>query len=366
MGWKNYGNLIKLVFLKPSIQIEAGSLKVPEGFTISVYADNLPGARVMAVDAFGNLWVSQMREGKITLLSKDADGRMEANTILKDLKNPHGLAFHPDFPFKLYIAEEHQITSLPTYSDGNPEFVARLPAGGNHVSRTIGFGPDKRLYVSIGSTCNVCREEDERRGVILRGDGEGKNLALFARGLRNTVFFAWREDGRMFGADMGRDLLGDDLPSDEINIIREGNYGWPVCYGKNIHDGVFDKNVYFRNPCMEPFEVGSYIDIPAHSAPLGLAFIPGSSSWPRDWWGDLLAAYHGSWNRSAPTGYKVVRYEFDEQGEYIGKVSDFVTGFLDESGTVLGRPVDIKVSSEGYAYISDDYAGVIYKIEYAD
>jgi len=358
-----------LVDLFSTTPISGGVLKVPDGFQISVFVRDLPGARVMALDSFNNLWVSQMREGKVSLLSQGADGKIGASAVLKNLKNPHGLAFHPDFPFKLYVAEEHQIISLPTYSDGDPEFVTALPAGGSHVSRTIGFGPDKNLYASIGSTCNVCREEDVWRGAILRGDSEGKNLVLFARGLRNTVFFAWREDGKMFGADMGRDLLGDDLPPDEINIL-EGpstssgykNYGWPICYGQNIHDGNFDKNTYIRNPCMEPFETPSYIDIPAHSAPLGLAFIPKNSEWPREYWGDLFVAYHGSWNRSVPTGYKIVRFEFDDRGEYTGRVSDFLTGFLTESGEVLGRPVDIKISPEGYAYVSDDYAGVIYKI----
>jgi glucose/arabinose dehydrogenase len=365
VGYRNYGELFKLFFFKPEPMID-GALRVPDGFKIEVYAENLPSARVIAVDMFGNLWVSQMREGKVSLLSRDSDGKIIAGTILQDLKNPHGLAFHPDHAFKLFIAEEHQIISLPTYSDGGPEFVAPLSGGGSHVSRTIGFGPDKRLYVSIGSTCNVCNEKDIRRAAILRGGSNGEDLSVFAKGLRNTVFFTWRDDGKMFGADMGRDYLGDDLPPDEINILKEGNFGWPICYGKNIHDSEFDKNVYIRNPCMEPFEIGSYIDIPAHSAPLGLAFIPKNSQWPKEYWGDLLVAYHGSWNRSVPTGYKVVRYEFDDKGEYTGKVSDFVTGFLTASGEVLGRPVDIKVSPEGFAYISDDYAGVIYKIKYAD
>jgi glucose/arabinose dehydrogenase len=272
------------------------------------------------------------------------------------------LAFHPKFNFRLYIAEEDKIISIPTYSEPDTIKIADLPAGGSHRSRTIGFGPDGMLYAAIGSTCNVCHETDERRAAILRGGSDGRDLKVWARGLRNTVFFTWREDGKMFGADMGRDFLGDDLPPDEINILREGNFGWPICYGKNIHDGEFDKNVYIRDPCMEPFEIGSYIDIPAHSAPLGLAFIPKNSRWPREYWGDLLVAYHGSWNRSVPTGYKVVRYEFDDRGEYAGKVSDFVTGFLTDSGAVLGRPVDINVSLDGFAYISDDYAGIIYKV----
>jgi len=150
---------------------------------------------------------------------------------------------------------------------------------------------------------------------------------------------------------MGRDLLGDDMPPDEINIIEEGkNYGWPVCYGKNIHDTDFDHNTYVRNPCMEPFETPSHIDIPAHSAPLGLAFYKN----------DLLVAYHGSWNRSVPTGYKIVKMNLDANGNYLGQ-EDFISGWLQE-GNALGRPVDI-LADRGRIFISDDKAGVIYLVE---
>lgn len=185
---------------------------------------------------------------------------------------------------------------------------------------------------------------------------------VIARGLRNSVFFTWHPvTQKLWATEMGRDNLGDNTPPDEINIIEEGKtYGWPNCYGKNIHDSEFDKKVYVRNPCMEPFETPSTIDIPAHSAPLGLAFIPSNSDWPKEYWGNLLVAYHGSWNRSTPTGYKVVRHKFNEKGDYQG-VEDFITGWLTPKGA-LGRPVDILVRPDGTLYLSDDKAGVIYKI----
>ena len=182
----------------------------------------------------------------------------------------------------------------------------------------------------------------------------------------------------MWATEMGRDLLGDDIPPDEINIIEEGkNYGWPNCYGKNIHDDNFDKNTYIRNPCMEPFETGSHVDLQAHSAPLGLAFVPEwgidsnmcfegleaacGGGFPDEYWNDLIVAYHGSWNRTNPTGYKLVRVKMDDYGNSIG-VEDFITGWLGPKG-VLGRPVDVKFHN-GALYVSDDKAGVIYKIEY--
>ena len=339
-------------------------LKLPEGFSISIFAKDLPGARVMAMDKLGNLWVSQTSEGKIALLEIKNGIVKNKSEILKNLKRPHGLAFDPQDGFTFYFAEEDKISKVRVYSDGKPEKIIDLPSGGGHFTRTLGFGPDNRLYVSIGSSCNVCYEQNNRRAKIFRMEKDGGDFKEFARGLRNAVFFTWSYvDEKMWTTEMGRDLLGDNLPPDEINIVAEGkNFGWPTCYGKNIHDTAFDKNVYVRNPCMEPFEISSHIDIPAHSAPLGLAFVPANSDWPREYWHNLFVAYHGSWNRSVPTGYKVVRIRLDSKGNYLG-TEDFITGWLTSSGA-LGRPVDILIQPKGTMYISDDKAGVIYKVVY--
>ncbi len=338
-------------------------LTLPAGFSVSIFAKDLPGARVMAFDRFGNLWVSQTREGTISLL-EIADGKVRsAGAVFRNLNNPHGIAFDPEDGITLYIAEEDKISRVTTYSDGPVEKLIDLPSGGGHSTRTIKFGPDGRLYVSIGSSCNVCVEKDERRAKLFSMQKDGSDFKEFARGLRNAVFFDWSYvDGRMWATEMGRDLLGDDTPPDEINIVSAGrSYGWPTCYGKNIHDAQFDKNTYIRNPCEEPFEAASHIDIPAHSAPLGLAFVP-EEGWPEEYWYDLLVAYHGSWNRSVPTGYKVARLKLDADGTYRG-AEDFMTGFLTPAGA-LGRPVDIRVFPGGLMYISDDKAGVIYKVTY--
>jgi glucose/arabinose dehydrogenase len=167
--------------------------------------------------------------------------------------------------------------------------------------------------------------------------------------------------GQIWATEMGRDYLGDELPPDEINIIKESyDYGWPLCYGKNIHDTDFDKNT--DNPCKEPIMRASYIDIPAHSAPLGLAFFP-VEGWPKEYRYNLLVAYHGSWNRSEPTGYKIVRYRLDNMGNYLGR-EDFITGWLTRDNKALGRPVDILIRSDGVIFISDDKAGLIYKMTY--
>jgi len=358
-----------LPLLRPASEMAdtAGALPftAPEGFMLSVYAKGLPGARVIERDGYGGFFVSQTREGKISKLDPQDDGTVTVREYLAGLNNPHGLAFDDD-AYQLYIAEEHTITRR--YTDGPkagaaPEKIADLPEGGGHSTRTISFGPDDRLYVSIGSSCNVCNEEHPHRATILSMNKDGSDVKIFAKGLRNTVFFDWSYvDAKMWGTDMGRDLLGDDVPPDEVNILKEGgNYGWPICYGKNIHDTQFDKNTYIRNPCMEPFETPSYIDLQAHSAPLGLAFIP-EEGWPEAWWYDLLVAYHGSWNRSEPTGYKIVRIPLDAKGNPEGAVQDFITGFQTPEGEIIGRPVDLLIEPGGVLYITDDRAGVVYRL----
>ena len=364
---------------------------MPDGFSIEIFAKDLPGARVMEFDTFGNMWVSQTSAGVVSLLEV-ADGIVtHQNVILRNLKKPHGLAFHPEQETILYVAEEHRVSRIPTYSEGSLEKIIDLPSGGGHFTRTIGFGPDKRLYVSIGSSCNVCNEFDNRRAKIFSANDDGSNFQEFARGLRNAVFMTWHPELKnMWVTEMGRDLLGDDIPPDEINVIplsasvNSGlsvadqnpvqNFGWPNCYGKNIHDADFDKNTYIRNPCTDPFEIPSYIDLQAHSAPLGLAFIPdppsaltGGGGWPAEYRDDLIVAFHGSWNRSVPDGYKLVRIKLDENGKYLG-TEDFVSGWLTNppaGGGTLGRPVDVKFGPDGNLYISDNKAGVIYKIKYS-
>jgi glucose/arabinose dehydrogenase len=188
-------------------------------------------------------------------------------------------------------------------------------------------------------------------------------VSAFATGLRNTVFMALNPvDGSVWGTDNGRDVIGDDIPPDEVNVIEEGkDYGWPICFGKSVPDEDFESKK--GRTC--PASVPSHIDLPAHSAALGLAFIP-EEGWPEDMRHDLLVAYHGSWNRSEPTGYKVVRIDLDENAAYTGGAqTDFVTGFLPAGGKeddAIGRPVGVLAEPGGVVYVSDDRAGAIYRI----
>ncbi|MDO9097147.1 MAG: PQQ-dependent sugar dehydrogenase, partial [Candidatus Methanoperedens sp.] len=308
------------------------------------------------------LFVTITREGRVVALpdkngNKKAD---EAITFIDNLNNPHGIDYYNGW---FYIAEENRVIRVKDsdgdlIADGDAEVLINdLPAGG-HFTRTIKIH-NNSLYVSTGSSCNVCYEKDERRAAIIRCSLDGKECKIFARGLRNAVGFVFHPvTGKMYATENGRDWLGEDAPPDEINLVEEGkDYGFPVCYGKNIHDTDFDKNVYVRAPCSEPFETPALIDLQAHSAPLGLAFYY-DDNFPQEYRGSLFVAFHGSWNRGEPTGYKIVSIDMNTF-----TVKDFATGWLAGSN-VLGRPVDIIVAQDGSLFVSDDNAGKIYRIYY--
>lgn len=233
-----------------------------------------------------------------------------------------------------------------------------FPAGVRHTTRTIAFNNQGQMFVSIGSTCDVCFEQHPWHGTVIVSDQEGNNPRVFAKGLRNAVFITTQpETDELWATEMGRDFLGDDLPLDEINIILEGrDYGWPRCYGQQIQDQKFDPSGQAAIFC-QTTQASTY-DLQAHSAPLGLAFI-NSPQFPDAWQGDLLVAYHGSWNRSVHTGYKVVRLTI-ENNQIIGE-EDFLTGFL-QGSSALGRPVDLLFDQSGQLFLSDDQAGTIYQI----
>lgn len=368
---------------KSAINTTDFPLILPPGFTISVFAKDLGSPRLLAFDPVGTLLASISSRGHVVALPDDnRDGVADRTEVILDhLNRPHGIAFHPKDK-TLYVAETDGISVYDydptTRKATNRTKIIDLPGGGNHFTRTIGFGPDGRLYISVGSSCNVCVEGDERRAAVLVADVNGKEPItpkVFASGLRNSVFFTWRPGTKeLWATDMGRDLIGDDLPPDEVNIVKEGSfYGWPYCYGKNVQDTIFTPT----RSC--DGAIPSHIELPAHSAPLGLAFIPSSplaplatsdpsapsrtletSAWPMKYQEDLLVAYHGSWNRSEPTGYKIVRMKLDAQGNDEG-TEDFISGWLTKDDA-LGRPVDLVFGPDGSLYISDDKSGVIYRV----
>lgn len=356
-------------------------LSVPEGFAATIYSRDVPGARVMTRDPKGTMLVSLTSGGRVVALPDfNADQKADTTiTVLDNLKQPHGiLVVCPDTgnasadqdACVLYVAETDALKSYAydadTFSARYQKTLATFPSGSGHFTRTLLMHPDgERLLVSIGSSCNVCDEDDPRRATVQWVDLATGQMSPFAVGLRNTVFMATHPASReVWGTDNGRDLIGDDIPPDEINVIREGNdYGWPLCYGQNVHDDDFDRKEYLVDPCAD--KEPSRIDLQAHSAALGLAFIP-SQGWPEDMQGDLLVALHGSWNRSTPSGYKVIYLDLDAQGSARGAPVDFLAGFLpagsESTDDAIGRPVGILAEPGGVAYISDDRAGAIYRV----
>jgi glucose/arabinose dehydrogenase/cytochrome c551/c552 len=240
--------------------------------------------------------------------------------------------------------------------------VKGLPGGGNHWTRTIRFGPDGWLYVSIGSTCNVCIEKDPRRAAMVRYQPDGSGEEIFATGLRNAVGFDWRpEDGQIYATDNGRDLLGDDFPPCELDrVVKGGFYGWPIANGNRVPDPDFGKGQQARIAESIPPVHG----FRAHNAPLGITFLRGEGV-PAAYRGAAVVALHGSWNRTRKDGYKVVSLHWGPDGRIDER--DFLTGFLGSSDDdVFGRPVDVAEGPDGAVYVSDDHAGSIYRVQWRE
>jgi glucose/arabinose dehydrogenase len=338
----------------------------PEDFNGYIYAGGLGKVRDV-MEAPDGILVTSMAAGKVVYLP-DRDKDMKADeqiVLLTDRYNPHGLAeYCIDTMCKLFVAETDAIYRFDydkvTMNLSGEEKIVDLPDTGGHYTRHVLIderGEQAQLLITVGSECNVCEEEDWRRAKILVADLDGSNLREYASGLRNSVFMTTSPfTGDVYATDMGRDWLGDNLPPEEVNVIAEGqDYGWPICYGDKVHDTDFDKKTYIRNPCEDT--VGPVATMPAHAAPLGLSFIP-EPGFSEEYWHDLLVVQHGSWNRSTPVGYEVVRMKMDRDGNYLG-TEKFLHGFL-RDGEAWGRPADVLAVEDGKIYVSDDKAGAVY------
>lgn len=331
-------------------------LSIEKGLKIGVFADLGNGKpRVLTLDPREVVVSSLTNEGKIVALpDTNGDGIADRQVVVLDgLDKPHGIAFKNGY---LYVGESGHVSRYQYNPDNfqavNKQSLFDLPGGGRHFTRTIKILDDK-LYTSVGSSCDTCLENDQKRATILVSNLDGSSLEVFAKGLRNTVFFDFDKNGRIWGNDMGRDFLGDSLPPDELNIIEKGDYGWPYCYGAGVRDDKFnfgDKPDYCQNTRPPVF---SY---PAHVAPLGITFIDSLLFDPKDQ-GNLLVSFHGSWNSTEPVGYKVVKLNIKDNK--VTSMEDLVTGFI-KNANVLGRPVDLMFNNEGYLFISDDKSGLVY------
>ena len=339
-----------------------GKLRVPAGFTVKEFA-RVPGARFMAQGPDGSVYVSQPGLGHVTRLSgMSADGRaVKVEKVLENLSLPHGLAFHGGY---LYIANTEEVVRVPVDASGTISgkplpTAASYDAAGGHFTRTVVFGPDKAMYVSIGSTCNVCVERDSTRATVMRFDADGQHGEVFARGLRNAVGLAFHPvSGALWVTQHERDNLApshEDTPPDELNILQQGgDYGWPYCWGQRVPSPEFND----RARCAKT--IPPVLSFQAHSAPLGMTFLQHATMFPAAYQGDALVAFHGSWNRRVPTGDKVVRVKI-ENGRPVS-YEDFITGWQNAQGQRWGRPVDVLVLADGSVLVSDDDAGLVYRV----
>lgn len=331
---------------------------LPPGFTISVYAQDLGTPRFMAYSPEGVLHVTDSRGGRVLALpDTNGDGVAdETQVVLSGLRQPHGITFHEG---ALYVGETNQIVKFERAGDswGDKQvLVSDIPTGG-HGTRTVVFGADGKMYVSIGSSCNVCEEDSPLRAAVWQYNADGSGGKLYTKGLRNAVGLALRPGtDEIWASNNGRDMLGDDLPPETVNVLADGaDFGWPRCHSGRIVDPDYGS----QGGC-EGVKAPA-VEMQAHSAPLGLRFYDGQM-FPAEYQGNLFIAFHGSWNRSEPTGYKLVRVPVDASGK-AGAVQDFATGWL-QNGDSWGRPVDVIVAADGSLMVSDDAGGRVYRIFY--
>lgn len=362
-------------------------LKLPDGFKANIYArlnaansDFFRGARFMAFGPDGHLYVATGMDNQVLMLpDRNHDGVADETVLVADKLNaPNGLVFVDG---NLLVANQDGVVKLEK-SDGKWPASKVVPlisglATGGHTLKTIKHGPDGYLYLNVGSSCNVCVENDPTRATILRYSMDGRpagalltvgrhaQSAVWATGLRNSQGFAWQpKTGAMYatnnGADMRSDKKGgsvnDDVPPEHLNKIEAGkNYGWPYCWGNQFADPNFPSPAGYCAGTQPP-----EIMFDSHSTPIGITFLS-QAHVPAEFKDDAIVALHGSWNRKNPSGYKLVRVRFEQDKPV--EVVDFATGWLNKSAA-WGRPVDVIVGPDGAIYVSDDRAGMVYRITY--
>lgn len=350
----------------PATAARVQQLKVPAGFTISKFAENLNKPRMLAVHTDGTIYVTDRDKGTVTMLrDSNKDGKADQQQVVATKEGMHGIALRDN---KAYLVTVNEVYTADINKDGTLSqlrmLADKLPDGGQHANRTIEFGPDGMLYLSVGSTCNACDETSKESATLLQMKPDGSGRRVYAKGLRNTIGFDWHPQTKeLFGFDHGIDWLGDTTQKEELNKLEDGgNYGWPYVYenGKpNLADEPPKGMSWEEYAKTTKFPVATY---DAHSAPMDLLFYKGGQ-FPKEYQGDAIVTLHGSWNRSEPSGYKVVRVRF-ENGQP-KSFEDFVTGFLvDGNKAQFGRVVGLATHTDGSLLIADDANGVIYRVAY--
>ncbi|MBT8377784.1 MAG: sorbosone dehydrogenase family protein [Ignavibacteria bacterium] len=345
------------------IHSNGSGITLPPGFKIEVYASNVDGARSMALSKNGILFVGTREVGGdiYALIDKDNDYKADEVVIVASgLNMPNGVAIKDGH---LYVSEVNRILKFENIEKNFryrpvPEIIRDdFPTERHHGWKFIRFGPDGKLYVPVGAPCNICDEEDERFASITRMNPDGSEFEIFAHGVRNSVGFDFHPSTReLWLTDNGRDWLGDNLPPDELNHAPQIglHFGFPYLHGKNILDSDFGEGVdtsQFTKPVQE---------LSPHVAALGMRFYSGNM-FPEEYQNQIFIAEHGSWNRTEKIGYRVMLVRLN--GNTATSYEPFAEGWL-KGESVSGRPVDVQQMPDGSLLVSDDYAGVIYRITY--
>lgn len=350
-------------------RIEAGTLpldtiKIPPGFTIALYTNNVPNARGMALGQDGVLFVGTRDKGDVyAVLDNDGDQRAdEVLTIARGLQMPVGVAYRQG---ALYVSAVDRILRFDKIdarlNDVPPPVVItdRFPKETSHGWKFIAFGPDGKLYVPVGAPCNICEPDPDRYALIGRLNSDGSGFEIVARGVRNSVGFDWDPATHdLWFTENGRDYLGDNQPPDELNhAAKTGlHFGYPYCHGTTLSDPEYGH----KRPCRE-FRAPA-AELGPHVASLGMRFYTGDM-FPKEYRNHIFIAEHGSWNRSEKSGYRITMVSRDEQGHT--HYSVFAEGWL-QGQRAWGRPVDALVMPDGALLVSDDVAGAIYRISYSE
>lgn len=337
-------------------------IQLPPGFTIQVYADDVPNARSMDMSNSGILFISTRDKGDVYAV-KDTDGNFKTDKkwmIAGGLNQPNGVALKDG---DLYVAEISRILKYPGIEDNLEQpkkeiFVDNYPDKEHHGWKYIAFGPDGNLYVPVGAPCNICASDDEIFATITRINMANKSREIIHRGIRNTVGFTWHPITKeLWFTDNGGDRMGDDMPADELNHAPkdEMHFGYPYCHQGDVPDPDLGKNRSCSSYTPPAQKLGP------HVAALGLEFYTGNM-FPETYRNQIFIAEHGSWNRSTPIGYRVMMVRLD--GNKPVAYEPFAEGWL-QDGAAWGRPVDIELLTDGSMLVSDDKAGVVYRISYS-
>lgn len=355
-------NIILIIsFFASSVDaLQLEKLKLPPGFSISVYAE-VKDARSLALADKGIVFVGNRDKDKVYAIIPNDNGTAAKQIIpvAQNLNMPNGIDYDQG---DLYVAEQTRILRYPQILENltqppKPQVIFdQLPGKGGHGWRYLRIGPDHKIYVSVGSSCNIC-ESTDNTATILRMNLDGSHMEVFAKGVRNSMGFDWHPvTKQLWFTENGRDWLNDSLPPDELNVadkINE-NFGFPFYFGQNVKDPYF-----IKHPPAVNFKKASY-DLPAHVAALGMTFYTGTQ-FPEKYRHQIFLAEHGSWNRSSKVGYQIIMVKLN--GNHVVSWEPFITGWLDKQKD-WGRPVDVLTMPDGSLLISDDKSGMVYRVTY--